>query len=303
MASGLTGLLPPAPTALNGLEQPNGLESLSGLAGLTGQAANPVDSVTGIIGGPLGAVSAIGAGALAGIDPSGVLTDPVGALTGVLGQGPLGVLTSTLEGVLGQLQGLTAQLIPQVDAILRPVAQVSGVIGVVTIPRVLPIAVPSGTSVPPTGSATYPSPAPPRAGPVPTGTARTSDGQAAAGGVDFQHVASPPAAPAQQHPGADGNSSTVRVLRGLRPPPTRCPGLAPAHLMSGQRHDPFSPGDPSNPLSGSANRALPTSSQNDGTGDAAPPWEARVTEVSVPAWVVAPPAVRTAADELAFSPD
>jgi hypothetical protein len=77
----------------------------------------------------------------------------------------------------------------------------------------------------------------------------------------------------------------------------------PTHLVSGQSNDPSAPGGPSLPGSGAANRALPTSSQNDGAGDAPQVWEARITDTFLPAWTGAPRVVRTAADEPAFSPD
>jgi len=236
----------------------------------------------------------------------GALTRQLGALATPLVGGALGALTAPLDGVLSQLGDLTAGLIQQVDAIIAPVTRVVGQVEGMAVPEGIPtiaIIEPNAAVIQPTGSSTYPSAGLPDTGPSPVGVWPADAGHAAATGSDSLQFANPPAAPAEEPLGADADASTVQVLRGMWPPAMRSPGVAPTHLRGGQSDDPFSPGGPNGPMSGGANSALSTSSLKDGTGDTPVSWEARVTDAFMPAWIVAPPAVRTAADEPAFSPD
>ncbi|HEX6470070.1 MAG TPA: hypothetical protein VF069_13315 [Streptosporangiaceae bacterium] len=284
--AGLSGV-----TGLGGLVGTDGLKSLDGLGGGNGLAGG-----SGLVRQPVAALGQLGAIASPGTAPVG------GALTEVLGMGPLGVVTDSLAGVLGQLDRLTGRLVSNLGWALEPVTRIVDPLPKVILPGGLPVPLPGGATGPPRGSSP-PSTGPPAPVPWPPGTSTLPAGQAvsAGGGSNSLHVADKPAVPGAPPSGADGGTYAVPVLCGLWPTPTRMPNVPPTHLTGGS--GPFTPGGPTDPASGAVNRALPTSSQNDGAGDAPVYWQARITDVFVPALPVGPPAVRTAADEPAFSPD
>jgi hypothetical protein len=279
---------------LGGQGGPGGLRGVPGIAGLSLLPA-VTDAATGLVRqpvaalGPLGAVASLGTGSLGG------------ALTDVLGMGPLGIITGSLQGVLGHLQRLTAQLLSDLGGALDPVARLVGPLPKIIVSGGLPVLLPGRVLVPLPGSSTAPATGPPSPVPWPWGTSTVPGGHATSAGSDCLQATDPPAAPGSPPPGADDGVSTVPVMCGVWPLPTHIPSVPATHLTGGP--GPFPPGGPADPGSGAANRALPTSSQNDGTGDAPTCWQARITDMFVPAWTTAPPAVRTAADEPAFSPD
>jgi hypothetical protein len=270
--------------------------------GLPGSVTDALGSVPGIVQRPIDATGAVAA-VVTGQD--GVLTGPLGTIvTTVLDTKALGALTAPLKGVLGQLGRLTAQLLSQVIGLVKPVARLlepieglgltGGLVGETPIGSLLPLASPTAAcpaAEPSSNGGSWP------AAVVPAGS-----GQGATGGSVEQQIAHAPAVPADQPLGAWPHAATSRVLCGQWPQPPRSPDVAHPH-MSGQSTDPFSPGDSNLPLTGTSNRALSSSSQNDGSGDTPRSWQARVPETFVPAGVVASPVVRTAADEPAFSPD
>jgi len=247
-------------------------------------------------------------GSVAGLvaDPGAVLTGPLGTLlTTALATRPLGVLTTPLKGVLGQVGGLTAQLIPQFGGLLGPVAGLVAPIEGIGGPAGLDGETPIGSLLPPESSAAaWPAGDPSSTGGSwPMAGMPAGSGHVGMGGSVEQPIAQAPVTPTELPLGTGPRASSSRVLRGQSPqPPPRLPAASRDH-MSGQSTGPFSPGDPNVPLSGTSNRALPTSSQNDGSGDTPHSWQARVLETFVPARIVASSAVRTAADEPAFSPD
>jgi hypothetical protein len=213
-----------------------------------------------------------------------------------LGTGVLGALTAPIEHALGLLPAadLLASVGRVIDQVERP-----------TLPSPLPlvpITEPRRVLPPRTGPLTYPPADSPPAMPAPAGAYPADAGHAIASGPDSLQSASAPSGPAERPFGPDADACTVEVLHGTWPPGMRAPGVV-IHLRTGLGTAPFSPGDPATPAPGGSTRALTTSSQNDGTGDTPAHWEAHVTDVFMPALIVAPPAVRTAADEPALSPD
>jgi hypothetical protein len=298
------GLLRPVTDVIGGL-------GTGPAAGLTGplRDATVLDPLS-VLGDPAGLLRPVTdvIGSVAGLvaDPSAVLTGPLGnLLTTALATNPLGVLTAPLKGVLGQVGGLTAQLIPQFGGLLGPVAGLVAPIEGIGGPAGLADETPIGSLLPSEGSAAaWPAGDPSSTvGSWPMAGMPAGSGHVGMGGSVEQQIAQAPVTPTELPLGTGPRASSSRVLRGQWPqPPPRLPAVPRDH-MSGQSTGPFSPGDPNVPLSGTSNRALPSSSQNDGSGDTPHSWQARVLEAFVPARIVAPSAVRTAADEPAFSPD
>ncbi|HZB29238.1 MAG TPA: hypothetical protein VE465_03630 [Streptosporangiaceae bacterium] len=296
--AGVPGAAPALVTGLTG----HPLPLVGGIVALPGSGTDVIGSGPGIIQRPYDAIGAVAA-LVSG--PAGVLTGPLGALVPTaLGTKALDALTAPLKSVLRQLGRLTTHLLAQVAGLLEPIARLLGPIDRLGLTGALADATPLGSVLPPAGLATAcapPGPSPP-GGPWPATAVPAGSGQIAAGGSVEQLTAYPPAAPAAQPLGVGPYAVTSDFLCGQWPQPPRSPDVAHAYL-SGQSTDPFSPGDSNVPLSGTSNRALSGSSHNDGGGDTPHSWQARVPEAFVPAGFVAPPAISTAADEPAFSPD
>jgi hypothetical protein len=268
---------------------------------VSGSAPAAIGALTGLIQYPSDVVSTVAAVA---IGPTGVLTGSFGTvLTTPLGAKALGALTAPLKGVLGQLGRLTTGLIPQALGLLTPAERLLKPVGGIVLPERLVDNPPVGALLPPPASSTACPTYPSRTHrPWPAGAAPAGSGHAAAGGSAEQQIAQAPAIPVDQALGSGPRAVTSHLLCGQWPQPARSPDVARAH-MSGQSNGPFTPGDSNNPVSGTSKGALPTSSQLDGTGDTPHSWQARVPETFVPVRSVAVPAVRTAADEPAYSPD
>jgi hypothetical protein len=320
--------LAPLPAILAELARPPGpLGDTTGIPGpATALVTGPTGVLTGVLTGPLDS-------AAAGLDPlpvfddlmalPGSVTDAVGSVpsiiqrpidaigavaalaTTTLGTTALGALTAPLHGVLGQLGRLSTGLLSQVAGLLEPAARLLEPIDRFGLTGGLVGDTPIGSPLPPPVSpaaacrAGEPSSI---GGSWPAVVVPAGSGHIGTGGSGEQQIALVPVTPADQPLGAGLHDSATRVLCGQWPQPPRSPDVARTH-MSGQATGPFSPGAPNVPLSGGSNRALPTSSHNDGSCDTPHSWRARVPEAFVPARIVVSPAVRTAADEPAFSPD
>jgi hypothetical protein len=292
----LAGLPPPA---LDPLAGPGGLAILPGPV-----VTDVVGSATGIVPLPVGPVGVVSAVAALGGGQSGVLSGPLlGTVTSSLSSAALQGLVAPLDRVLGQLNDLAVQLIPRLLGAITPITQVLAPIGglalsesIVATPPVKALIRPSSSVA--DGCATV-RPAYPD---IYSATGPVDWSHVTIGGSAEQTVANAPATHAEPPLAIGPHDSAVEVLCGQWPQPRQSPGVPAAH-MSGQGNGPLTPGEPNTPLSGGSTRALPSSSQNDGTGDTPASWQARVTEAFVPIRIAVPLAIRTAADEPAFSPD
>jgi hypothetical protein len=313
------GVAAPLPEA--GVTGPAGLVG-SAVSGPTSPAITTVGSVADTLNRPLGALTAPLTAPLSPLTaPLGTLTAPLGPLTAPLGPltAPLATLTAPLATLTAPLATLTAPL----GTLTAPIGPLTAPLGSITAPvaeLAAPVTAPpamlvtgvtagvvSGIIAPPPGYETraeslYRAPtraSPGLTGPVSAGLCRVIDvvGQCA-------DIMSPPIV-----------MCFVRAVDGVRTRPrdASCPvlGWSPSEHVSessfagryGAADGKPAPAKPRGPFSGDPSHALPKSWHGDGAGDPARAWEARVIATFVPAWFVAPPAISTAADEPAYSPD
>jgi hypothetical protein len=295
------------------------------LGSVTGTAVTPVTNMA--VGAETGtgltssATATVGSAADALNRPLGGLTAPLGPLSTSLGTlaAPLGPLSASLSPLAeplrplsAPLRTLTAPLGPltaPLETLTAPVARLAAPVTAPTAMLVTGVTagVVTGIVAPP-GYATTSSGSPfgplPRAGPGLAGSV-SAELCRAVSVFRCAPVMSPPIVVCSVR-GADGAraerpAGVLCLMMGWSPPEHGF-GESAAGPGRATSHNAPAPGGPRSPLSDHS-YALPKTWHGDGAGDPARPWEARVIAAFEPAWVVAPPAIRTAADEPAFSPD